>query len=117
MRQSPEGVAYIDYLFGHPRPLPALEQQQEDGNLQARHPAPGTFVEASFEVLPSGRSRKVRITQAPPGVNASVTRYIKWFISKMRFRPRLQDGQPVTTRDVSIKYVVDDHGRIMASVQ
>jgi tetratricopeptide (TPR) repeat protein len=119
LRQSADGTGYIDYLFGQPRPLPAMERENEDGPMPARDraPAPGTFVEASFEVLPTGHSRHVQITQAPPGVNASVTRYIKWFISTMRFRPRLEDGQPVTTRDVSIKYVVDDHGRIMASVQ
>ena len=119
LRQSPEGAGYITDLFGQPRPLPALEQGLEDGapRPQDKTPAAGSFIEVSFDVLPSGRSQHVHITRAPPGLDASVSRYVKWFISAKRFRPRLEDGQPVTTKDVNLQYVVDEHGRITASAQ
>lgn len=118
LHQSANGASYIHYLFGRPRPLPAMEEENNGGSVPAgkRAPAPGTYIEAIFDVLPSGRSRNIRITQAPSGLDASISRYVKWFISTMRFRPRLEDGQPAMTRDVNIKYVVDKHGRITASV-
>jgi len=118
LHRAANGASYIHYLFGRPRPLPAMEEENNDGSVPPgkRAPAPGTFIEVSFDVLPTGRSRNVRITQAPSGLDASVNRYVKWFISTMRFRPRLEDGQPAMTRDVNIKYVVDKHGRITASV-
>ena len=119
LRQSPEGAAYIDYLFGQPRPLPALELRQEDGKSQARDQATpaGTIIEASFEVLPSGRSRRVHITWTPPGLDTSLSGYVKRYVTSIRFRPRLEDGQPVTTRNVKMKYVVDKLDHITASVQ
>lgn len=119
LRQFPEGAAYIDYQFGQPRPLPALEQPQENGKQQARDQATaaGTVIEASFDVLPSGRSRRVHITWTRPGLDTSLSSYIKRYVTGIRFRPRLEDGQPVTTRDVKIKYVVDKLDHITASVQ
>jgi len=96
--------AEINTLFAQPRSLPALQGPPPG----MREPAPqdmgGNYVLARFDVSPSGRPTNIEIIEASPADNKVMQRRARQRIRTTRFRPRLQDGQPVETTNVSIRY-------------
>ena len=96
----------IDQLLAQPRSLPALQmsmayqQQEEDSD--------DNYVVARFDVSKTGHARNIEIIEAKPADNESLQRRAKETIRTTRFRPRLEDGQPVETTDVNIRYVIHE---------
>ncbi len=124
LTDSGEGEKYIDWLFGKPRPLPALDHPPEEeipGSTGNKPPLDesnegdepvASYIEVTFNVSEAGRVRNVEIISLPQGVDKSAARTIRRYLTNKRFRPRLEDGQPVMTTDVNIKYAVNEHGRL-----
>ena len=96
----------IDTLFGQPRTLPAIRlpvHNQED--LVPENPP---WVVASFDVSPSGKATNIQIVEASIEDNVSYKRRAKRSIAATKFRPRYENGEPVLTTGVSLRYVFND---------
>ena len=96
--------AEIDQLFAQPRSLPALPGPQPGTGEPAQQAMGGTYVLARFDVPPSGRPTNIEIIEANPVDNKVMLRRARQRIRATRFRPRLEDGQPIATTNVSIRY-------------
>lgn len=90
----------INKLLGQPRSLPALrlpiEYQKKEVN--------SSYVIAIFDVSKSGQARNIKIIESNPADNQLLRRRAKKTIRATRFRPRFEDGQPVATAGVNIRY-------------
>lgn len=120
LSQSEHGATYIPVLFGTPHALPALDPIPDHRQPlpQAADAAPeGVVIKAVFDVTGTGQARRIRISDPPPGVSGSTVRGLKLYLSSLRFRPRLQDGKPVMTRDVKFHYIINMKGRVVARVR
>lgn len=96
----------INDLFGHPRSLPALQMPMEFQAQQAASSSENDeYVIARFDVSKTGLASNIEIVEARPADNAILMRHAKASIRATRFRPRLENGQPVATTGVNIKYV------------
>ncbi|MFT5131617.1 MAG: hypothetical protein ACI9SC_000076 [Gammaproteobacteria bacterium] len=96
----------IDRLFGQPRTLPAIHlpvQNKED--LLPENPS---YVLASFDVSSSGKAQNIQIIESEPEDNESYLRRAKRSIAATKFRPRFENGKPVETTGVSLRYVFTD---------
>jgi len=96
----------IDSLFGKPRTLPAIRlpvHKEED--LAPENPP---YVLASFDVSPTGKASNIQIVESKPEDNVSYQRRAKKSIAATKFRPRYENGEPVTTTGVSLRYVFTD---------
>ncbi len=96
----------IDRLFGQPRTLPAIRLpvlNQKD--LVPENPS---YVLASFDVSPSGKATNIQIVESEPEDNVSYLRRAKKTIAATRFRPRYENGKPVVTTGVNMRYVFTD---------
>lgn len=91
----------IDRLFSTPRSLPALRMPFEYEDDDANSP----YVIARFDVSKTGRARNIEIIESSQAGDESLKRQAKRTIAATRFRPRIEDGQPVETPGVNIKYV------------
>ena len=98
--------ADIDRLFGQPRTLPAIRLPlQLEPEVVPENPA---YVLASFDVSPSGKAQNIQIIESMPEDNVSYLRKAKRSIAATRFRPRYENGKPVLTTGVSLRYVFTD---------
>lgn len=96
--------AEIDQLFAQPRSLPALQGSLPDTREPAQQDSIGNYVLARFDVSPTGRPSNIEIMEANPADNKVMQRRARQRIRATRFRPRLEDGQPIATTNVSIRY-------------
>ena len=101
----------IDRIFGKPHSIPELEpstdlqtQQNNSNDIEDVN-----YVIAKFDVSKSGWARNIEIVEANPADNVSLRRRAKDRIRATRFRPRLENGQPVATAGVNVKYIDIDH--------
>lgn len=110
-----EGVEHqhIQQFFSRPKALPALRFPAEDGNEDAATPKaaeevnePRTYALASFYVTSSGRPRNIKILESQPAGDLSLQRRARRAIRSMRFRPRMENGTPVQSASVNMRYVV-----------
>jgi hypothetical protein len=104
--------ATIDAIFGSPRRLPTIPlpdrrraKQRESGTSL---PESASYAIVSFDVLSNGRTRNIRVVEASPADSHRVTRTARRLIAATRFRPRFEDGKPVKTTDVNMKYIIDE---------
>jgi len=96
----------INDLFDHPRSLPALQLPTEYQAKQAASPGEkGEYVIARFDVSKTGLASNIEIVEASPADDIVLMRHAKASIRATRFRPKLENGQPVATTGVNIKYV------------
>ena len=100
----------IDRIFGKPHSIPELQpstdlQTQQDNSNDVKDV---NYVVAKFDVSKSGWARNIEIVEANPADNVSLRRRAKDRIRATRFRPRLENGQPVATAGVNIKYIDHD---------
>lgn len=98
----------IDEIFAKPHSLPARQpvadyQPDQDNNISDDD----KYVIARFDVSENGWARNIEIVESSPADNVPLIRRAKNSIRITRFRPRLENGQPVATAGVNIKYV--DH--------
>ncbi|MBT7952447.1 MAG: hypothetical protein HN764_12535 [Gammaproteobacteria bacterium] len=93
----------IDVLFGQPRTLPAIRLPiQNQIDIVEENPS---YVVASFDVSASGSARNIQILESNPSDNISFQRRAKRSIASTKFRPRYENGKPVITTGVSLRYV------------
>lgn len=96
----------IDQLFGQPRTLPAIRLPvQKEDDIMPENPA---YVLASFDVSASGKAQNIQIIESNPSDDVSHQRRAKRSIAATRFRPRYENGKPVITTGVSLRYVFTD---------
>lgn len=96
----------IDRLFGQPRTLPAIRLPMQ--NREDMLPETPPYVLASFDVSPSGKAMNIQIVESRPKDNVSYLRRAKRTIASTKFRPRYENGKPVLTTGVSLRYVFTD---------
>jgi tetratricopeptide (TPR) repeat protein len=106
MRNDGMEQAKIDRLFGQPRSLPAIKLPTQ--NRDELIPEDPFFVLASFDVSPSGKAQNIRILDSKPKDNVSYLRRAKRSIASTKFRPRYENGEPVKTTGVNLRYVFTD---------
>ena len=106
MRNDGMEQAKIDRLFGQPRSLPAIKLSTQ--NRDELIPEDPFFVLASFDVSPSGKAQNIRILDSKPKDNVSYLRRAKRSIASTKFRPRYENGEPVKTTGVNLRYVFTD---------
>ena len=109
LQQSGMQKQELDRLFGKPQSLPDLQLPMDDQTQQdnSSNVDDDNYVIAKFDVSKSGWARNIEIVEASPADNKSLQRRAKNRIRTTRFRPRLENGQPVATAGVNIKYT--DH--------
>jgi len=95
----------VNNLLAHPRSLPAMQfplpyKQEKDENE--------SYVIASFDVTKTGKAKNIRIIESNPADSTSLHRRAKKTIKSSRFRPRFENGEPVATSDVNVRYVFPD---------
>ncbi len=96
----------IDVLFGQPRTLPAIRlPMQSEADISPENSA---YVLASFDVSPSGRAQNIEIIESSPSADVSYQRRARRSIASTKFRPRYENGKPVETTGVSLRYVFTD---------
>ncbi len=104
LTQNELNSRYIDHLFGKPQLLDAIDydtgQKQKD---QEKFLEGSSFAELKFDVSESGSVRKIEIIKTDPD-NVSFRRMVKDRIRFTPFRPRFEDGKPVSTSDVKMLY-------------
>ena len=103
-----EGIdqSSIDQLFGQPRTLPAIRLPvQKEDELIPENPA---YVLASFDVSAAGKAQNIQIIEANPSDDVSHQRRARKSIAATRFRPRYENGIPVITTGVNLRYVFTD---------
>ena len=93
----------IDQFFGQPRTLPAISLPIE--KHEEILPENPPYVLASFDVSPSGKAHNIQIIESSEGDNVRYRRKAKRSIAATRFRPRYENGQPVLTTGLSLRYV------------
>lgn len=94
----------IDSLFSTPRSLPALRPPIEHREEEDNSP----YVIARFDVSKNGQARNIEIIESNLPENKLLIRQAKRTIAATRFRPKIEDGQPVATAGVNIKYVIHE---------
>jgi len=100
-----ESAADIDKLFGQPRTLPAITLPiTYKKEKTEKH---GTVI-ASFDVSETGRARNIQIIESDPAESISLRRRAKKSIATSRFRPRFENGSPVKTTNVTIRYIFNE---------
>lgn len=100
----------IRNIFGTPHRLPTVplpdQRSAQSGETPAQDGMPYAVV--AFDVLSNGRARNIRIVEASPEDNNRVIRTARRLVAGTKFRPRFEDGKPVTTTDVNMKYIIDE---------
>ena len=91
----------IDAIFGSPRQvepftIPGQEQSPVDDSR---------YVDAVFDVPRNGWPRDIRLIASRPENDDGLRIRGKHAIAATRYRPRFEDGQPVATEAVSLRYV------------
>jgi tetratricopeptide (TPR) repeat protein len=102
MSNEPKDVDLLDKFLAEPRTIPAIRLPTGDSENTSEAK---NYVVASFDVLDSGRPVNIEITEAQPPDDIPMRHQAKKSIRASRFRPRFENGQPVATTDVSIRYV------------
>ncbi len=93
----------IDSLFGRPKTLPAIRLPvQNEKDIIDEDPS---YVIASFDVSASGKAGNIEIIESNPTDNVSFQRRAKRSIASTKFRPRYENGKPVITTGVSLRYI------------
>ena len=91
----------IAEIFGEPRPV---EPFFAAGHVM-EVPDENSYVDAFFEVPGNGWPRRIRITETFPGDDKSLMTRGKHAVAATRYRPRFENGRPVSTSNVYLRYV------------
>jgi tetratricopeptide (TPR) repeat protein len=88
-------------IFGEPR-------QVEPFNIPGGEIADiddSSYIDAVFDVPRSGWPKDIRIISTNPLDNAALSKRGKLAVAGIRYRPRFEDGKPVATERVSLRYI------------
>jgi hypothetical protein len=93
-------------LFGKPVPLPDLPLidigHQSDINTE-------NFVLAQFNVNAYGRATHIEIVETHPKDENRMRSRVRRTLKQAKFRPRFENGEAVTTKDVTHRYLFSDN--------
>ena len=101
----------LDKLFGSPLPLPIFSEinlgtitasglQQLDKSQQ--------YALVNFDVNKRGDPRNIKILESNPPDNTHVQNDVLRRIKKLKFRPRIVEGNPVMTENIQLGFLVFD---------
>jgi len=100
----------IQQFFSRPKALPTLrlspEQDQPAAAPVVEDNEKRTYALASFYVTRNGRPRNIQILESQPADDTSLQRRARRAIRSMRFRPRMENGMPVPSAAVNMRYVI-----------
>jgi hypothetical protein len=65
-------------------------------------------IDAAFDLDKYGRSRRVRILDAPEDASRATEKHVEHLILERRFRPRLVDGRVADTERLVVRYTLND---------
>ena len=91
----------INEIFGEPRPVEPFSVPGQDMQI----PGDNSYVDALFDVPGSGWPRDIRITETYPDDDKSLMTRGKHAVAATRYRPRFENGRPVSTSNVYLRYV------------
>ena len=98
--------ALIEELFSRPAPLPDLPLidigKKSDINTEY-------FVLARFDVNAYGRATHIEIVDAFPEDDNRMRSRVRRTLKQAKFRPRFENGEAVTTKDVTHRYLFSDN--------
>lgn len=108
LRQTERGDQFVDQFFGQPRilPVPAVTMQANDERpvVESIEANADRVIEIAFDVTASGRVRNVELTRVPEGMDDHA-KTLKDNILEQRFRPKVENGDTVTSRVVRHSFV------------
>lgn len=88
-------------VFGKPLALPLIPEELDSMTPQPSNPA---WIRVRFDVSDSGRASAMEVLESsPPASDRDIARLRKRLLSTP-FRPRFENGQPVTTQGVDYRY-------------
>lgn len=106
----------IEGLFGYPQRLPVTQSPFDERKVATDKESeyPGRFEKgapyavASFDVTASGKAENIEIVESAPTDSPWLRRRVRQMIAASRFRPRFMDGEPVETKGVNLRYVLQE---------
>lgn len=100
----------IQTIFGTPHRLPTvpLPDQRRAQPEEDREKDTNRYAIVSFDVLSNGQARNIRVVESKPEDDVRVIRTARRIVAGTKFRPRFEDGKPVKTTDVNMKYIIDE---------
>lgn len=100
----------IRTMFGSPHRLPMvpLPDQRSAQPEESRQRDDVPYAVVAFDVLSNGRPRNIRVIESNPEDDKRIVRTAHRLVAGTKFRPRFEDGKPVNTTDVSMKYIIDE---------
>jgi tetratricopeptide (TPR) repeat protein len=96
----------ITAYFERPRALPAMRVPPLPGEDEALENA--SYVVTSFDVSENGRVRNIQIIETNPDGAQALARRTKRSLAATKFRPRFENGKPVATTGVKLRYIYPD---------
>ena len=91
---------HVASLFGQPRQVqPFIIPGKEIVEIGQQQ-----YIDAQFDVLSTGWPSHIRIVASKPKDNDQLKKRGKYAIASTRFRPRFEQGEPVNTEDVTLRY-------------
>lgn len=102
--------AQVDQLFGQPVALPDMELVESDIEQadQGEGTEPIHYVLVSFDVNRFGKAERIEVLESQPEDNRDYQTRVRRTLESTSFRPRLVDGEPVTTQGLTQRYVFND---------
>lgn len=112
LTKNDDGGHTVEQVFGNPRRLPTVAMTEREPEKEKEN-ASGTgddspYAVVAFDVLSNGRARNIRVVETRPEKSSKVVRMVRRMVAGTKFRPRFEDGKPVKTTDVNIKYIIDE---------
>ncbi|MBI2994613.1 MAG: hypothetical protein HYY48_10620 [Gammaproteobacteria bacterium] len=93
----------IDNLFGKPAGVPSLQLPLPD--VEKKLSEERQYVEVAFDVSKTGRVTNIEV-MADPDDSSGIRRKVRKMLTESRFRPRLENGEPVDTVGLKIRVPV-----------
>lgn len=97
----------FDKFFSQPRMLPTIKLPVENEEAVTKNENP-SYVVATFNVSSTGRARNIEIIESNPVDDTSLKRKARRSIASSKFRPRFENGKPVETTGIKIRYIFDE---------
>lgn len=98
----------IRNIFGTPQRLPTVPLPDQKRVQPEEEQEISRYAIVSFDVLSNGRARNIRVVESQPADDKGLSRTARRLVAATKFRPRFEDGKPVKTTDVNMKYIINE---------
>ena len=105
-----DGAEPASALFLQPRALPEFTPAADTTTKLMPLDNMGNYALARFDVDSKGRARNIKIVKTRPASSKDIARKARKHVAATLFRPRIDNGKPVRTPDVEVRYVLPDAG-------